>query len=112
MSPKTQVSSPKSKKTNPTWDFLGLGSWDLKKQFYQNLSFPRAVEFAKINALPATEQKFAVFERNCDGRADQAGFEMRVGIMFEMAKAFVVLRNRIFQKKLFYKSTSYKRREK
>jgi hypothetical protein len=72
---------------------------DKLSQNYQHFPFPRAVKFAKKNSLPSSQKQFSVLERNGNARTDQTRFDMRVGIVLEMAKAFVKLRNRVFQKK-------------
>src|SRR5215207_5326982 len=61
-------------------------------------SFPRPVEFAQINSLPTTEQEFAALERKGHARTDQRRFNMCVGVVLEVFKLRIVLRDQPLQK--------------
>jgi len=64
---------------------------------HDHLALASAIKLAKKNSLPATEQKFALAKRNGHGRADQTGFDVRIGIFFAMPEAHPVLRNQSAQ---------------
>src|SRR5258706_3265926 len=57
------------------------------------LALSPAVEFAEKNSLPTSQQQLSVRERNGNAGSDEAGFDMRVGILFPMTKAHAVLGN-------------------
>ena len=65
---------------------------------HDHLALAATVKLAEKNTLPATEQQLAVFERYGYGWSSQARLDVRVGILFAVAKAHAVLRNQRAQR--------------
>src|SRR6185369_11665800 len=64
---------------------------------HHHLALASTIKLAKKNSLPATEQKFALAERNGHRRPYQTGFDVSVGIFFAMPEAHPVLWNQSAQ---------------
>src|SRR5260370_25422395 len=60
---------------------------------HNHLALAAAVEFAEKNSLPAPQQQLPICKRDGDAGSDEAGFDMRVGILFVMTKSHPVLWN-------------------
>ena len=60
---------------------------------HDHLAFASTVKLAQEHALPAAEQQLFICKWDGYGRTDQTRFDVRIGVLFAVAKAHAVLRN-------------------